>query len=124
MRQYDAGRASGMTQDELTALGREFLPELFATRNGVAVYNSSCAIMPGRLRCAGGGGGHSVGGGTDTARPKWRRWRAAARVRPAWRSAASRSAKDRLALWRYHGRGHPRRCPARTCGAAQSTTSA
>jgi citrate (Re)-synthase len=29
MRQYGAGRASGMTQDELLALAREFLPELF-----------------------------------------------------------------------------------------------
>ena len=29
MRQYGAGRASGMTQDELMALAREFLPELF-----------------------------------------------------------------------------------------------
>ena len=31
MRQYGAGRASGMTQDELMALAREFLPELFAS---------------------------------------------------------------------------------------------
>ena len=37
VRQYDAGRASGMTQDELTALGREFLPDLFATTRTVAV---------------------------------------------------------------------------------------
>jgi hypothetical protein len=29
MRQYGAGRSSGMTQDELLALAREFLPELF-----------------------------------------------------------------------------------------------
>ena len=31
VRQYDAGRASGMTQDELAALAREHLPELFTS---------------------------------------------------------------------------------------------
>ena len=34
MRQYGAGRASGMTQDELLALAREFLPELFGPAPG------------------------------------------------------------------------------------------
>jgi hypothetical protein len=36
VRQYAAGRASGMTQDELTALAREFLPDRFS-RTGTAV---------------------------------------------------------------------------------------
>jgi citrate (Re)-synthase len=35
MRQYAGGRASGMTQDELTALAREYLPELFAPPVGI-----------------------------------------------------------------------------------------
>jgi isopropylmalate/homocitrate/citramalate synthase len=37
VRQYDAGRASGMTQDELTALAREFLPDLFARASTAVV---------------------------------------------------------------------------------------